>query len=118
MKPLAVVSAPHYLYTATAGDGHRNRYAGTTELRLPVLQQVTLDLSGRYDDYKRALDDKSVQAVYVATPSHKHFQIIKDAIAAGKHVYCEMPLASELEEAKAIAATEFMVSQFQTGQAD
>lgn len=41
-----------YLYTATAGDGHRNRYAGTTELRLPVLQQVTLDLSGRYDDYK------------------------------------------------------------------
>jgi iron complex outermembrane receptor protein len=47
-----------YLYTATAGDGHRNRYAGTTELRLPVLQQVTLDLSGRYDDYK--LPDDSV----------------------------------------------------------
>jgi outer membrane receptor protein involved in Fe transport len=41
-----------YLYTAVAGGGHRTRYAGTGELRLPVLEQVTIDLSGRYDDYK------------------------------------------------------------------
>ncbi len=41
-----------YLYTAVAGNGHRDRYAGTSEIRLPVLQQVTVDLSGRYDDYK------------------------------------------------------------------
>ncbi len=47
-----------YLYTATAGDGHRNRYAGTSEVRLPVLKQLTLDISGRYDDYK--LPDTSV----------------------------------------------------------
>ena len=40
-----------------------------------------------YDDYKRVLDDKSVQAVFIATPSHKHKQIALDAIAAGKHVY-------------------------------
>ncbi len=40
-----------YLFTATAGDGHRSRYAGTTELKLPVLKTVTIDLSGRYDDY-------------------------------------------------------------------
>ncbi len=41
-----------YLYSAVAGDGSRTRYAGTTELRLPVLEQVTIDMSGRYDDYK------------------------------------------------------------------
>jgi iron complex outermembrane receptor protein len=41
-----------YLYTAVAGDGSRTRDAGTAELRLPVLQQVTIDMSGRYDDYK------------------------------------------------------------------
>ena len=40
-----------YLYTATAGSGHRSRYAGTVELRLPVVKMVTLDLSNRYDDY-------------------------------------------------------------------
>jgi outer membrane receptor protein involved in Fe transport len=37
--------------SATPGHGHRSRYAGTTELRLPVLKQVTLDVSGRYDSF-------------------------------------------------------------------
>ena len=55
------------------------------------------------DDYRRTLDDKKVQAVFVATPSHKHKQIVLDALQAGKHVYCEAPLATDLEEAKAIA---------------
>ncbi len=41
-----------YLYTATAGSGHRSRYSGTTEIKLPVVRMLTLDLSGRYDEYK------------------------------------------------------------------
>jgi outer membrane receptor protein involved in Fe transport len=41
-----------YLYTATAGDGHRTRYAGTSELRLPVIDTLTVTASGRYDDYR------------------------------------------------------------------
>lgn len=40
-----------YLYTATAGSGHRSRGAGTLELRLPVLSQLLFDLSNRYDSY-------------------------------------------------------------------
>ncbi|HVK05549.1 MAG TPA: Gfo/Idh/MocA family oxidoreductase, partial [Armatimonadaceae bacterium] len=54
-------------------------------------------------DYKQVLADKTIQAVYVATPSHLHKQIVLDALAAGKHVYCEAPLASSVEDAKAIA---------------
>ncbi|MBS0367396.1 MAG: TonB-dependent receptor [Proteobacteria bacterium] len=41
-----------YLYSAVGGSGHRTRYAGSLELRLPVLQTVTATASGRYDDYK------------------------------------------------------------------
>ncbi len=41
-----------YLYTATAGSGHRSRYAGTVEMRLPVIDKVTIDASTRYDDYR------------------------------------------------------------------
>jgi iron complex outermembrane recepter protein len=41
-----------YLYTATAGSGHRSRYSGTTEMKLPVVQMLSFDLSGRYDDYR------------------------------------------------------------------
>ncbi len=43
-----------YLYTSTAGSGHRTRYAGTVEARLPVLNSVTVTGSGRYDAYKVA----------------------------------------------------------------
>ena len=38
--------------TDVQGGGHRSRYAATTELKMPVLSQVTVDLSGRYDSYK------------------------------------------------------------------
>ncbi len=38
--------------TATAGAGKRHRSALTTELRLPVFSMLTIDASGRYDDYK------------------------------------------------------------------
>jgi Predicted dehydrogenases and related proteins len=54
-------------------------------------------------DYKQVLADPDVKAVWVATPSHQHKQIVLDALAAGKHVYCEAPLASSVEDAKAIA---------------
>ena len=40
--------------TDVQGAGHRSRYAATTELKIPLLSQLTLDVSGRYDDYKVA----------------------------------------------------------------
>jgi len=56
-----------------------------------------------FNDYKKLLESKDIEAVIVATPSHLHKQIAIDAIAAGKHVYCEAPIAVTVEEAKAIA---------------
>jgi iron complex outermembrane receptor protein len=43
-----------YLYTSTAGSGHRTRYAGSVEFRLPVLKTLTASASSRYDAYKVA----------------------------------------------------------------
>jgi len=56
-----------------------------------------------HSDYRKLLEQKNVQAVFVTTPSHLHKQIVLDALAAGKHVYCEAPLASHIEEAREIA---------------
>jgi len=53
-------------------------------------------------DYKQALSNPAVSAVFVATPSYLHKQIALDALAAGKHVYCEAPVATNLDDAKAI----------------
>lgn len=55
------------------------------------------------EDYKRVLDSADIEAVIIATPTHLHKQIALDAVAAGKHVFLEAPLANSLEDAKAIA---------------
>jgi predicted dehydrogenase len=56
-----------------------------------------------FSDYKQVLAKKEVQAVVVATPSHLHKDIVLEALKAGKHVYCEAPMATTLEDARAIA---------------
>lgn len=56
-----------------------------------------------YDDYTKLLAQKDVKAVIVATPSHQHREITLAALKAGKHVYCEAPLASSVEDARSIA---------------
>src|SRR5947208_5556396 len=55
------------------------------------------------EDYRKILDDKEVRAVIVGTPTHKHREIVIAALQAGKHVYCEVPLAHTIEDARAIA---------------
>src|ERR1700677_1908543 len=57
-----------------------------------------------YEDYKALLADSNVQAVIIATPTGTHREIALAALQAGKHVYCEAPLANTIDDAKAIAA--------------
>jgi predicted dehydrogenase len=51
-----------------------------------------------YRSYKELLADKNVQAVLIATPEHWHFQMVMDALAAGKDVYVEKPLCQTPEQ--------------------
>ena len=71
----------------------------------------------KYEDYTKLLENKEVQAVVVATPTHQHKEIVLAALKAGKHVYCEAPLACSIEDAKEIAqAAKASVKQvFQSG---
>lgn len=55
-----------------------------------------------YDDHRGLLDNPQVDAVSIATPDYTHTQIILDALAAGKHVLTEKPLAKTAAEAEAI----------------
>ena len=43
-------------------------------------------------DYKVALADEEVDAVFVLTPNYAHYTITMDALKAGKHVLCEKPI--------------------------
>ena len=55
-------------------------------------------------DYADALNDPEVQAVVLATPHSLHGEQIAAAVAAGKHVFCEKPLALTKAEAEASVA--------------
>ncbi|MEM8486552.1 MAG: Gfo/Idh/MocA family oxidoreductase [Bacteroidota bacterium] len=51
-----------------------------------------------YKDYRKLLDDDSIDAVIIATPDHWHCKMMVDAVEAGKHVYVEKPLANSIQE--------------------
>src|SRR5689334_4372215 len=55
------------------------------------------------EDYQTILANKDIKAVIIATPSHLHKAIAIEALKAGKHVYCEAPMATTIEDAKEIS---------------
>ncbi len=57
-----------------------------------------------YLDYRHLLDDKSIDAVLIATPQHLHCEHFTAALDAGKHVYQEKTMAFTVEHAKKMRA--------------
>jgi predicted dehydrogenase len=52
------------------------------------------------DDYRKLLEDATIDAIHICTPNLTHYQMAKDALLAGKHVLCEKPLSISVEEAQ------------------
>ncbi|MCC6861716.1 MAG: Gfo/Idh/MocA family oxidoreductase [Bryobacterales bacterium] len=56
-------------------------------------------------DYQALLADPGIEAVHVCTPNAMHFPMAMAAMAAGKHVLCEKPLAISVEEGRKLVET-------------
>jgi predicted dehydrogenase len=92
----------------------RNFAAGVPGARLVAVAEpepeareraaIELGCDRAFEDPMDAIAHDGVDAVVIASPTFTHAQVAVVALEAGKHVLCEKPLASTLEEAAAIGA--------------
>lgn len=70
------------------------------DIRLEVAQAVAdeLGIQRVVMDYHDLLDDKEIEAILIASSTNTHAFIMKDVAAAGKHIFCEKPLALDLKD--------------------
>lgn len=74
------------------------------ETRLTLAKQRA-GAAEHFTDYRQLLDTRpDVTALVVATPTHLHRQMVVDALAAGRHVFCETPIAATVEDCQAMVA--------------
>ncbi|QTN36316.1 Gfo/Idh/MocA family protein [Cognatishimia activa] len=98
---MAYQTFPHFL-------GSEN---GTAEVKILVEANpdAAADLAQRapeariVKDWKEAIADPEIDLIDICLPDSLHYEVAKAALLAGKHVYCEKPLADTAAEARELA---------------
>lgn len=123
IAPLILISQPHrasandrinhaIIGAGNQGKTHCRTYRSLPDLCQikavcdvdPVRRQEIAKLAGIqskadiHEDYRRILDDKTIDTVSVVTPDHWHTKIAMEAILAGKQVYVEKPCCHTIQE--------------------
>jgi len=76
------------------------RYIQDMPYQIPEMGEVFPNKVERYTDYRKLLENKSIDAVCIATPDHWHAIMTVEAISAGKDVYVEKPLSKTIHEGR------------------
>jgi predicted dehydrogenase len=115
VAPGTVMGANDRMRFGLIGAGDRGKEIFKVALGCPNVEAVAAaDIYGRrlnevqalapsiktYSDYRQMLDDKSIDAVLIATPQHQHALCFVAAIQAGKDVYQEKTMAFNPNHAK------------------
>ena len=73
--------------------------ADRLEKTASMLEQAQGNRVETYEDYRRILERKDIDAVLIATPDHWHSPMTIEALSAGKDVYVEKPISNQIEPA-------------------
>lgn len=84
-------------------DNKNVKLAGYYDLNQERAAELARQYGGKaYSSYQELLADKTIDAVSVCTANTSHAEISIAALKAGKHVLCEKPMATTLEECEAM----------------
>lgn len=92
--------------------------AVVADVRQDVARQcaVRFDVPCAVTDYRAVLDDADVDAVVICSATSTHVQLIAEAADAGKHIFCEKPIALTLDKIdRALAAVDQAGVKLQVG---
>jgi myo-inositol 2-dehydrogenase/D-chiro-inositol 1-dehydrogenase len=92
--------------------------AAVSDVLVDAAEQLAaeLDVPSAYQDYRHIVDDPDIEAVIICSSTNTHASIIEESAAAGKHVFCEKPIALELPSIdRALAAVEEAGVKLQVG---
>lgn len=91
---------------AVFGTGPKVRLAHLVEVDRDLAarrgQELGFDRAG--SDWRALMQDPEVDVVSITTPNHLHADMAVAALEAGKHVWCEKPMATTLEDARRMLA--------------
>lgn len=93
------------------GEAHFGALAGENVAALCDVNEEHVAFAARrfpgaktYVDWRKALEQKDLDAVVICTTDHTHAFVANWALNRGLHVYCEKPLANTVEEARVVRA--------------
>ncbi|MES2967439.1 MAG: Gfo/Idh/MocA family oxidoreductase [Pseudomonadota bacterium] len=103
----STIASQYMIDALRAQDGHGIRWVISGDARHAMDYAARHDIPNHGTDLKVALADPGVGAVYISSTNEKHLPQAMAAIAAGKHVLCEKPLAMGVDDAaRMVAAAE------------
>jgi len=117
--PQTVRSQPPTIRVGFVGTGNRGTYLLRAAMALPGVKVAALcdiktdrldkaatlaggDRPATYTDYRRLLESKDVEAVFIATPCDLHAEMAIAALEAGKHVYLEKPVGINAQQVRSL----------------
>lgn len=98
-----VATATHLPVLKQIKDATVTACAEKNESRVRRVREI-MDIPHVFGDHRELIESGTVDAVYICTPPHVHYEAAMSALHKGIHVLCEKPMGRTLEEAEAMSS--------------